>query len=571
MHDEIRPAMSQPIDDHEGGMARSELYRAAKYSMKLFQMIEDGQDLEGWVQAKITKSADYLDSVYHYMEYQVKFGDGSHASNIDDITGDAEKELPDDEPVSDMDDEERKIDEMTAYEQKLQALLEGAVKKAVKGKKAEDKKDELDEASGVRATDKKKGKVDKSERKQYFVKLEKDNKTRGVTTVADEGERESEVRDRMKRDNPGWTVASIRVKDEIDEAAEKIAKAEKAAKNKKEKDAMIKEALSQVVEKAVSKAQQKFMGMVHAAKKGEKPASKEVEKAAKGMSKKSAEDFASTKHKGLPEKKKKMDEKFMPSERDPGKKPPVGGVAGAVGDAVKKAGEVVGKGMRKVGDNVIDKNKPFAKSMNKPDEDDIYTNRAKAGKYKSEIELNTPEPVKEMSPPDGATAAPKKDPKTGKYPKITSGPNKGKEWSQEKPGPTNPNFKEGKGSKPDFLDMDKDGDKKEPMKKAVADKKKGAVKEDQDLIKSIVRKVVAEKQKNSAANNALKGAAGAAALYFGAKTVQQAARNADNNAKAKKDAEEKAKADAAVDPNAPKSSVNESINLSRLRILSGLK
>ncbi len=34
-----------------------------------------------------------------------------------------------------------------------------------------------------------------------------------------------------------------------------------------------------------------------------------------------------------------------------------------------------------------------------------------------------------------------------------------------------------KGSKPDFLDMDKDGDKKEPMKKAVADKRKGAVKE----------------------------------------------------------------------------------------------
>ncbi len=35
-----------------------------------------------------------------------------------------------------------------------------------------------------------------------------------------------------------------------------------------------------------------------------------------------------------------------------------------------------------------------------------------------------------------------------------------------------------KGKKPDFLDVDKDGDKKEPMKKAVADKKKGAVKEE---------------------------------------------------------------------------------------------
>jgi hypothetical protein len=63
--------------------------------------------------------------------------------------------------------------------------------------------------------------------------------------------------------------------------------------------------LQQVLsEKAVSKKQQKFMGMVHAAQKGEKPASKEVAKTAKDMGKKDARDFASTKHKGLPEKKK---------------------------------------------------------------------------------------------------------------------------------------------------------------------------------------------------------------------------------------------------------------------------
>ena len=56
---------------------------------------------------------------------------------------------------------------------------------------------------------------------------------------------------------------------------------------------------------AVSKAQQKFMGMVHATQKGDmKSPSKEVEKAADSMSKKSAKDFASTKHKGLPAKKK---------------------------------------------------------------------------------------------------------------------------------------------------------------------------------------------------------------------------------------------------------------------------
>ena len=54
---------------------------------------------------------------------------------------------------------------------------------------------------------------------------------------------------------------------------------------------------------ATSKAQQRFMGMVHAAQKGEEPASPEVAKAADSMSKADAKDFASTKHKGLPDKK----------------------------------------------------------------------------------------------------------------------------------------------------------------------------------------------------------------------------------------------------------------------------
>jgi hypothetical protein len=63
----------------------------------------------------------------------------------------------------------------------------------------------------------------------------------------------------------------------------------------------------ELAEKAVSKSQQKLMGMVHAAKKGEKAASPAVAKIAKGMSKGDAEDFASTKHKGLPDKVKEED------------------------------------------------------------------------------------------------------------------------------------------------------------------------------------------------------------------------------------------------------------------------
>jgi hypothetical protein len=58
---------------------------------------------------------------------------------------------------------------------------------------------------------------------------------------------------------------------------------------------------------AVSKAQQRFMGMVHAAQKGdmENP-SPEVAKVAADMSDKDAKDFASTKHKGLPNKKEEQ-------------------------------------------------------------------------------------------------------------------------------------------------------------------------------------------------------------------------------------------------------------------------
>lgn len=71
----------------------------------------------------------------------------------------------------------------------------------------------------------------------------------------------------------------------------------------------IAEAEETLAEKAVSQQQQKFMGMVHAMQKGEKikGASPELKKVARTMGKKDAEDFASTKHKGLP---KKVDEGF---------------------------------------------------------------------------------------------------------------------------------------------------------------------------------------------------------------------------------------------------------------------
>lgn len=51
---------------------------------------------------------------------------------------------------------------------------------------------------------------------------------------------------------------------------------------------------------------------------------------------------------------------------------------------------------------------------------------------------------------------------------------------------------EAKKAKPDFLDIDKDGNKKEPMKKAVADKKKGAVKEAEEEKRAPAKKTERE-------------------------------------------------------------------------------
>jgi hypothetical protein len=100
----------------------------------------------------------------------------------------------------------------------------------------------------------------------------------------------------------------------------------------------------QVNEKAVSKKQQKFMGMVHAAQKGGKPASGAVAKTAKTMKKGDAEDFASTKHKGLPEKKKPEGKKDSGNEA-PKKKKEKTQEAGGTDTPTASSGFSYGKGI----------------------------------------------------------------------------------------------------------------------------------------------------------------------------------------------------------------------------------
>ena len=64
--------------DHEVQMARSDLYKIAKYAIKLHDMLKnvsEEEGIEGWMQSKITKAADYIGSVYHNMDYETKFAE----------------------------------------------------------------------------------------------------------------------------------------------------------------------------------------------------------------------------------------------------------------------------------------------------------------------------------------------------------------------------------------------------------------------------------------------------------------------------------------------------------------
>jgi len=71
--------------DHEVQMARADLYKLAKYAIKLHDMLKsvsEAEGIEGWKQAKITTAADDISSVYHAMDYDMKFAESKTTKNV---------------------------------------------------------------------------------------------------------------------------------------------------------------------------------------------------------------------------------------------------------------------------------------------------------------------------------------------------------------------------------------------------------------------------------------------------------------------------------------------------------
>jgi hypothetical protein len=65
--------------DHEVEMARSDLYQAAKNAQKVYALIQhlsEEEGLEGWVQEKIIKANDYLNTIREYLEHKTHMQEG---------------------------------------------------------------------------------------------------------------------------------------------------------------------------------------------------------------------------------------------------------------------------------------------------------------------------------------------------------------------------------------------------------------------------------------------------------------------------------------------------------------
>jgi hypothetical protein len=282
----------------------------------------------------------------------------------------------------------------------------------------------------------------------------------------------------------------------------------------------------QVDEKAVSKKQQKFMGMVHATQKGEKAPSKEVGKVAKSMGKKDAEDFASTKHKGLPEKKKPEGKK---DSEAPKKKKEKTEEAGGSGTPTASSGFSYGKGIydsmnRDLEDMISESMQDLRESMSinmsmnndgdmhggasksltvtATDEDAIKLSQllksaglggggseggcgcggspCSCGSNAEVVDENQPDwPTDTEQAQDnfGYSGGLNKPKSTGQttVPVIASQDERQESYAAEEEDAIKrmmemAGIAEAKGKKPDFLDVDKDGDKAEPFKKAVKDK-----------------------------------------------------------------------------------------------------
>ena len=68
----LKDLLESHHDRKEGKMAKHDAIECASDSKDVSEMITDDMDLPEWLEAKITKSADYMNSVKDYLTHHMK-------------------------------------------------------------------------------------------------------------------------------------------------------------------------------------------------------------------------------------------------------------------------------------------------------------------------------------------------------------------------------------------------------------------------------------------------------------------------------------------------------------------
>ena len=509
---------SQPLGssngevDREGAMAKADLYKLANYSHKLFKQIHDDDQMEAWVQAKITKAADYIASVYHYLEYEMKFSEyGHHLDNSDTLSEGQKMRIK--EMLAEAKDKMKDLKKSQAEKVKEKKMDEGILSGG-------DRPCTECGGTGMVYEEPKpipahvKGKVAKYNTMVKATKAAHKRMDANGDGVPDEEVVDEEFTDKSKVGDTFKTRTGVATKTDT---------GMKHNNTSYHDDGEAEEKSGKGV-KSHAKAQSA------AEKKDRAPAQKQSPKSAKTWGMKDGSKFDNRdkpKDESVAEGKKKGDGNLANNAKPYDKVTRGDVIAGRLGKdekggkAVKEAAKP-SAGLSKAEKSVVKEDaRRVAMLTNlvaayeaeyKTATGSNKTNLARTIMiFRQQLEAETEaerraqdaqqRQVQEGKPSAGLSKAKKsatvKDAKAGKdigkpgksFDKVAKSAGGGEKGEKIAAAAMWKNIKEttayiaekAKATKPDFLDMDKDGDKKEPMKKAVADKKKETVKESTDF------------------------------------------------------------------------------------------
>lgn len=88
MNDGERP---RDPDGYEGRMVKQNLWKIAEYAKEMYNLLDDSDNLEPWVEEKIAVASFMMDSVGHYLQYELNTDNADAAMSHDSIETDHEE------------------------------------------------------------------------------------------------------------------------------------------------------------------------------------------------------------------------------------------------------------------------------------------------------------------------------------------------------------------------------------------------------------------------------------------------------------------------------------------------